>query len=593
MKFSRLFFASCLGTFVSIILVFLVGFFILIGMIASSEPADPYIKSHSVLKINMQGSFPERPSIDPFNQLFSGKLEKPLSLIGLQEILEKAAVDENISAIWIQTSDIVASWARLEEARHLFLSFKQKSGKPIIASTNDFGFSERGYFVATAADSIYSPPNTNFEFDGLSIQAEFYDGFFKKFGIQEEVSRKGKYKSAVEPYFRKNYSPENREQLRALISVFADVFLEAVTDFTGHSRLQLDAWLNEKPRLKASWAIEHGFITRALFPLEVEDVLKQITNAGSSLTSVSAGRYARVSPSKVGITTSSNKISVLHFQGEIMPQTENNPFQESSGISTKSLDKMIKELEKTSGVKAIVLRIDSPGGAATTSDLIWQRLKNYAPDIPMVVSMGGVAASGGYYIAAAGQHLVADRSSITGSIGVFSAKFNIEELMNENLGITFDEVNSHPHANWLNFTKPFTNFGARALQESVDETYQVFLDRVAENRDTTSQAIHVVAQGRVLAGEDALKVGLIDEIGGLAKAVERAAERAGLDTYSIQHIPAEKELVEIILEASQNNAKAWLETHIFNFPWFVSSRKLTELKPGAMYTLLPWNFNIK
>ncbi|MEX0681471.1 MAG: signal peptide peptidase SppA [Balneolales bacterium] len=565
MSFFKTFFASLLAIFVSVFFLFLLG---VILFVSSQKETEPYIGDGSVLEINMGSTLIERPSPDPLSMLMQDPDRVPITLRELESNLEKAAADQRIEGVWIKVNNLAAPWAHLAAMRNEMLKFRETSGKFIYVSTEDIGFNEQSFFIATAADSVFSPPETFFEFDGFFIQAVFFKEFLDKIGVEAEIFRAGDYKSAVEPFYRSSFSEENELQLQAIIDNVADIFLDAVGRRTGKSRAELDALMNEEPVLTSRGAFEAGLIDKLLYPSEVKKQIEtRIKEQGHrELRTVSYNRYNRVSRSAAGIpkAAGNDKIALIYASGNIMPDPgAPSVFPDSREmITARGMADHLKAAREDDQVKAIVLRINSPGGAGSTSDLIWHEIRQTAMEKPVIASMGSVAASGGYYIGMAADTIVASGQSITGSIGVFGVAMNMQELFNEKLGLYFDEVTTHEQSLWLTPDKPMTEVARTTFQSYVDEFYNVFLQRVSESRNMTIEEVHEVAGGRVWAGTDAYEAGLVDVLGELNEALAIAAEAAGIEAYTVESYPKPKSLLELLSGSAQKQVKILLNPGI-------------------------------
>jgi protease-4 len=517
------------------------------------------------------------------------------SLMGIVENLEKASADERISGVWLELGPLGTSWSILYEVREALVGFKD-SGKFVYASTNDFGMNEQAYYLATAADSVFAPPVGMFEFDGFYLQPMFLKDMFDKLGIEAEVIRSGSFKSAGEMFTRNDLSDENREQYEAILSNSTDEFLEAVSAFTGISRTGLDSLLDNEPTLGSSDAFTKGLVHGLLQPSEVEGRIKARLElaADASLNTVNGNRYIRVPKSSAGITSpsTSDKIAVIRASGTIMPQIVSGFGEESGTITVNNFKESLDKVLADKNVKALVVRIDSPGGAATTSDELHYLIRQAADKIPVVASMSSTAASGGYYMAMGADTVVASPLTVTGSIGVISMKYNVEELMTEKIGITFDEVRSHRNADWLSFTRPFTPEQADRFQSFNAATYDRFLQVVSDNRGMTIEEVHELAQGRVWTGRDAKDNGLVDILGGYQDALDVAAEMAGIESFNVVSYPVEKTFIERFASRSQTMATTWLnpQTELQRL-----ARKVLHLTgPGPGYPIMraPVEFRI-
>ena len=561
MGFIKTFLATLLAIFVSLFFLFLVGTII---VISSQKEDEPYVRDGSVLEIRLGNVLNERPPDDPFSILFQESSRTPVTLRGIKENLEKAAVDERIEGVWIQVNNLMGPWNNLIALRSKMMEFREESGKFIYVSTDDIGFNEQSYYLATAADSIFSPPETFFEFDGFFIQSVFFSEFLDNIGVEAEIFRAGAYKSAMEPLFRDDMSEKNREQMQALVDNTADIFLQAVTERTGKTRTELDQILNEAPIITSKGAFEAGFIDALLYPDQLKSRIEEyiIEQGHRELHTIEYSRYNRVEQSTAGIDepATSDKIAVIYASGNIMPElSEPSPFPGSSdNITARKFGENLDSALEDEDVKAIVLRITSPGGAGSTSDLIWHQIKKAAEKKPVIASFGSVAASGGYYIGMAADTIVASAHTVTGSIGVFGAYLNMQELLNEKLGIYFDEVTSHEQSLWTSPDKPVDERTRRALEHFIDQFYETFLERVATSRDMTTDEVHEVAQGRVWTGPDALDVGLVDIIGELNHAIDIAADKAEIEEYSVELFPKPKSLFELFTGSTQARVRYWM-----------------------------------
>ncbi|PKD44761.1 signal peptide peptidase SppA [Rhodohalobacter barkolensis] len=563
MQFFKTFLASILGTILGVLILVLILFATLVS--SSSEP-EPYIRSNTVLTMNISGDIPTRVSDDPIEELFNPGATHRMSLQNLKSNLDKAAADDNIQAVWVKTNQVLASWANLETAYRYFEEFKE-SGKPIYFSTDDIGMNEKSYYLASLADSIFTPPVTNFEFDGFVAQFTFYSDMLDKIGIEPEIFRVGKYKSAVEPYINESSSPESREQTREILGTATNTFVEAVAKRTGKSNEEVDELLNSAPIERVEFAIENGLIDAYAYVDEVEEIIKERleVDEDTELQTVGFSRYSRVTANSAGLDLpdTSDRIAVIYSSGIILPDLGDSPFG-SAGITPKKFKNQLDSAVEDDNVKAIVVHIDSPGGSATSSDLLWHYIKQATEKKPVIASMGTVAASGGYYMAMGADTVLAGENTITGSIGIFNLLFNAEELVSDKIGIDYETLKTHEYADLLNLTRPFTPAERRIIQQNVESGYETFLQRVAEARGMTRDETHEVAQGRVYTGVAALNAGLIDEVGDLDRAIEVAAEMAEIDTYRIDTYPKKEDIFEALFSSSNAKIQSMMTSWVPN-----------------------------
>lgn len=596
MKFLKTFLASILGTITAIVILTLILFGIIVS--SSSEP-EPYVRSNSVLSFTLSGDIPARTITDPFEELFNPSMGARLSLQSLEQNLEKAAADDNIEGVWVKTNFVTASWANLESAYSYFEDYKE-SGKFLYFSTDDIGMNEKSYFLASLADSIFSPPETGFEFDGFITQITYYREMLDRIGIEPEIFRVGEYKSAVEPFLQMESSPESEEQLTAILNAASTRFVEAVEAKTGKSADEINEFLASPPVGRLQAALDNGFIDAFAYHDEVESIIKNRVGieADDDLETIGFGRYSRVSASSAGLDTpdTSDKIAVIYASGAILPNIASSPFVSESGITAEAVRSQLESALEDDDVKAIVFHINSGGGAATTSDLIWHDIKRASEQKPVIASMGTVAASGGYYIAAGADTIVAAENTITGSIGIFNLLFNSQELFNENLGIAFETFETHEYADLFDLTRPFSPSEERVIQQNVDRGYETFVTRMAESRGMTYEEINEVARGRVWTGTDAQERGLVDELGGINRAIEIAAEKAGIDAYTLDRYPKRKDIFQELF-ASGN---AQLRTYMMSFmpePFRQENTQdlmmLMEQPKGMNWAVLPIRFEVE
>jgi protease-4 len=522
-----------------------------------------------------------------------------MSLESLKENLEKAAADERIRGIWVKGNLLSTSWANLEQAYSYFNKYKE-SGKFLYFSTDDIGLNEQSYYLATLADSIFSPPNTNFEFDGFVSQFTFYTDMLDKIGVQPEIFRVGKFKSAVEPFLETSASSESKDQILEILDAASSSFTAAVSEKTGRSVAEIDQMLNSEPINRLQYALEEGLIDAFAFDNEVEEIIKnRIGDADSDdIETISFKNYGKIPPVSAGVElpSSRDRVAVIYASGTIMPQIgSDSPFGNSALITAENIQEQLDEALDQSTVKAIVVHINSPGGSASTSDLIWNSIRTASEEKPVVAYMGSVAASGGYYIAMGADSVVAGSNTITGSIGIFNLLFNVQELMEENIGLDFDEVTTHQYANLLDLTEPFTSAEERIIQQNVENGYETFLGRVANARGMTRDEVHEIAQGRVWTGQSAAEAGLIDETGTLEDAISIAAGMAEMEEYRIENFPKQKGLYEVLMSGTQARVTSYINS------WFPMAnnedlktvRMLLKQPAGQNWMILPTKITIE
>lgn len=558
MQFFKTFLASVLGTLIALLIIFLIFFGILAS--SSSQP-EPYIRSNTVLKVNLSGSIPMRVAYDPFQEIFNPQMMNRVSVIGLKENLKKAAADDKIPGIWLEANNVTGSWANLETVYQDLQEFKE-SGKFIYFSTDDIGMNEKAYYLATAADSVFSPPETMFQFNGFTAQLTFYREMLDKIGVEPEMLRAGRYKSVVEPYLYESSSPEYREQINDILQSFSGTFVDAVSQRTGKSPDEINDLMNTPPINRLQFAVENGLIDSLIYSDQVVDIIKERIGDDSEedLKTVDFGRYSRVSKSSAGLESSetSDKIAVIYASGTILPEIAESPFNNNSGITAGDFKEQLDDALEDDDIKSIVIHINSPGGAATTSDILWHHIKQASGKKPVIASMGSVAASGGYYMAMGADTVIANTNTITGSIGVANMLFNVQELMEEKIGINYETLKTHEYADLFDLTTPLTDDEQAIFEANIEQSYSTFLSVVAENRGMSVEQVDAVAQGRVYSGQQALEVGLVDVIGDIDDALRIAAEMAEIEDYKIETYPKKQDLFEAFFGGANAQVKSWM-----------------------------------
>lgn len=533
----------------------------LIMLIAlGSRDTEPLVENNSILVFDLSLDITDaNPATDPADLLndalggSSGPI--PISLRTVLDTLEEAATDDRIAGILLQgaiaTDGQGSGYATLTEVRQALTEFQDESGKPILAY--DTGWSERDYYITSVADPIILNPTGAIELDGFSAETIFFGDALEQFGLDVQVIRAGQYKSATEQFTRNSNSPENREQLQQLLDDFWTEFLATTSADRDLQPTDLDAIAESRGILLAPEAQSQGIVDQVWFADEVITELRTVTGQSSesipadepAFRNISLPRYAdAVGTVYANGEFSENRIAVVYADGAIVSGEGGPGF-----IGGDSLSRQLRELRQDDDVKAIVLRVNSPGGGASPSEIIAREVMLTSEEKPVIISMGSVAASGGYMIAAYGDRIFASPTTITGSIGVFGLVLNVQELANEN-GITWDVVKTAPFADSETIARPLTERELEINQGIVDQVYDRFLNVVAEGRPLTPQEVSTVAQGRIWSGIDAQQVGLVDELGGLEDAIAAAAEAANLgEDWQIDEYPRPRTLEEQILNS--------------------------------------------
>ena len=548
MNFLRNVAAAILGTFISLGLLF----FLFIAIIVASASSDAFsgggipatIHSNSVLALQLQ-----KPIVDHIAS--ESELEEVLGLepaaFGLDALIRSIEVAENddrIEGISIQFPFISAGFSQTQALRRALDNFK-KSGKFVFAYHEYY--TQKDYYLASVADSLFLHPQGEVDFKGLASEVLYFKDFEEKSGLSMEVIRHGKYKSAVEPFLQNTMSNENRTQIKELLwslweTVTTDMEQSGLLDKPSLNKIatQLEGRNSER-------ALESGLVHQLVERDEYEAVLKNKVGIAmdEDLHLVSIQDYLSSLPSSINLKTK-NKIAVIYAQGEIVYGEGNK-----ETIGQEIMIEALEEIQNDDRIKGVVLRINSPGGSALASELILRKLVTTKSTKPLVVSLGDVAASGGYYIACMGDEIIAESSTITGSIGVFGALPNARGLANK-WGINAEQVATHPNAVGYSVFEPLSESFRKVTTESIEKVYNTFVKRVAKGRGLTYEQVNKIAQGRVWSGLDAKKIGLVDDLGGLDKALERTASLAKISEYNITVYPKYKDDFQDILKELQN-----------------------------------------
>lgn len=549
-QFFKFMLASIAGFFISgfLIIIFLIT--IISSMIGGmSENEKVKIKEHSVLQINLDGNIRERTSKNPIEDIgLSGiSINKGIGLDDILRSIKEAKTDPKIDGLFINLNSLQAGIATVEEIRNAILDFK--SSKKFIYAYSE-SYSQGEYYLASLADKVYLYPEGDIDFRGFRAELMFLKGTLEKLELQPEVIRHGKFKSAVEPFILDKMSPENRQQSQAFISSLWNQFVKDIAESRKLSVQEVQNVADNLGTRSGQEALDAKFVDQLSYYDEVLDELKKKTNLDSNekVKFVDLKKYSQSLPAIKEF--SAKKIAVVYATGEIVSG--------KGGEDQMGSDKIAEAIRKArldTTIKAIVLRVNSPGGSALASDVIWRETILAKKAKPFVVSMGDYAASGGYYIACAADKIVAQPTTITGSIGVFGLLFNAQKMFNNKLGITFDSVRTGKHSTIGSVFFPMTTEERAIIQESVEKIYDTFITHVSEGRKMDKASVDSIGQGRVWSGTDAKTLGLVDEIGGLDAAIEIAAKLAKLDKHRTISLPEQKDFMKQLMEDLGEEAK--------------------------------------
>lgn len=549
MKFFKVLLAAFVGTLIALLIVFFVKVAVYSALISgmskmSSETTSTVLKPNSVLFMKLNYDIPDRTADNPFKSIDFNTME-PIETTGLNEILrniEHAKADPKIKGIYMELSSIPTSTATLEEIRNKLIEFKQ-SGKFIAVYGETL--SQSAYYVASVADKIWLNPEGMIDLHGMASQIMFYKHLLEKLEVEMQIVRgpNNRFKSAVEPYFLDKMSEANREQMDKLLGTIWGKILQGISESRGITVEQLNQIAdNLELMTDAQKALDYGLVDNLFFKDQVVEQLKALTGSGNTVNAVNNANYAKSYKAK---NFNKNEVAVIYASGQIFDGKGNE-----ENIYSENLAKTIRKVREDRNVKAVVLRVNSPGGSALASAIIGRELDLTKEEKPLIVSMGNYAASGGYWISAKGDYIFADPTTLTGSIGVFGTFPNMQGLFNNKLGLTFDVVKTNENADFGNFTQPLTPFQYAKLQENVVKTYDEFTLRVAEGRGLRQSYVDSIGQGRVWAGADAIELGLVDQLGDLEDAIAYAVEQANLgNDYKVSEWPEQKDFFLRVMES--------------------------------------------
>lgn len=581
--FLKFTFATVTGIVLSGIIFFFIGILFIFGMIASSD-SETIVAKNSIMFLDLNGTLVERTEeTNPFEHL----LGDDFTNYGLDDILssiKKAKENENIEGIYLQASSLNAAFASLEEIRNALNDFKQ-SGKFIVAY-GDY-YTQGLYYLSSVADKIILNPQGAIEWRGLSAQPMFYKDLLQKIGVEMQIFKVGTYKSAVEPFINTEMSDANREQVSAFLNSTWNKLVNDVSTSRGLPADSLnyiaDNMLMFRP---ATESVSYGLADTLLYKDGVRGYLKQLLAIDESddLNTLTLEEMINVKKN-VPKDKSGNIIAVYYAYGEIDNMS-------NDGIVSKKVIKDLRKIREDDNVKALVFRVNSPGGSAFGSEQIWNEIMLMKREKPVIVSMGDYAASGGYYISCAADYIVAQPTTLTGSIGIFGMMPNVKGLTNK-LGINFDVVKTNKYADIGAMGRGMTNDEKSLMQMNINNGYKLFTTRCADGRQMSTDAIERIAEGRVWTGETAKELGLVDELGGIDKALSIAAEKAGIENYTITAYPAKKDFLTSLME---KKTTGYIESKLQSTfgEYYESLSLIKNLKEvDFMQARLPFELNIK
>ncbi|MBQ8760886.1 MAG: signal peptide peptidase SppA [Bacteroidales bacterium] len=544
-SFFKTFFASFLGStlLLLVIVIFLISS--LVSSIASSTETKVTLKPQTVLYMNLNYDIPERTSKNNLSMAFSGFNFEEIDMAGMNDIMNNikaAAIDPNIAGIFLELSTISTSSANLEEIRNQLIEFK-KSGKFLISYAE--AYSQSAYYIASVSDKIYMLPDGMIDIHGMASQSMFYKHLFEKLDIEMQIIRpaNNKFKSAVEPYFLDKMSDANREQNSVLLTSVWNKICDDISKSRNISVETINKMADDLTLMfDTQAALDNNFIDGLKYKDEIIAELHQLTNTADNkkINIIKNTPYAKVRPE---LYEGDDKIAIVYASGQIIDGEG-----DETTIGSITLSEALRQARNDKKVKAIVMRVNSPGGSAVASEVIRREVELAAKEKPFIVSMGNYAASGGYWISSSSDYIFADPNTLTGSIGVFGTVPNLEGFFNDKLGLTFDEVKTNENSDFGSLAKPMTPYQLAMMQKHVTDTYDDFITLVSGTRDLRKTFVDSIGQGRVWSGTDAIEIGLVDELGGIEKAIVYAAEKAGLANYSIKEYPKQEDIFESLFK---------------------------------------------
>lgn len=545
-QFFKFMFASLLGCILAGFILMFLAFGLLVSIASFSKEAT-VVKPNTVLHIKLDQPINDRAPKNPFSTNFTGFKTSP----GLNQILEnieKAGKDPNISGILLEPTMIPAGISTIGEIRNALEKFSE-TGKFIIAYSENY--TQTSYYLSTVANKVYLNPEGMFEIKGLTARAVFIKGLLEKLGIEPQVISYGKYKSAADPLIFEKLTEANREQLSAYINGAWSIMLEKISEARNISIEELNRMANNYVVEDANDAFENNLVDALCYKDQLLLDLKTRLGLEESakVEFVGLQKYSSAVVPKEAVRRSKDRIAVVYAQGTILPGEG-----DETTIGSERISSTIRKAREDKNVKAIVLRVNSGGGSALASEVILREMLLAKAEKPVVVSMGDVAASGGYYISCGADKIVATPSTITGSIGVISAIPNMKKFFNNKLGITFDEVKTNEFADFIPFERPMNPQERKIMERMTDNIYDVFITHVASGRNMTKEQVDAIGQGRIWIGTDALKIGLVDKLGGLNDAIELAAELAGLTDWRLMELPEQKDFFTLLMEDLQGSS---------------------------------------
>lgn len=583
--------ATVTGIILSSIVLFIIGIVTVFGIVSSAD-TETIVKKNSVMMLDLNGTLMER-SQGELEQLLSKLSGDETNVYGLDDIMasiKKAKENDNIKGIYIQATSLGTSYASLQAIRAALVDFKE-SGKFVVAYAD--AYTQGLYYLSSVADKVMLNPEGMVEWRGIASSPIFYKNLLDKLGIEMQVFKVGTYKSAVEPFISTEMSHANREQVTAFIGSIWGQIVDGVSTSRKITPDSLNAYADRMLMFyPAETSLNSGLVDTLIYKNNVRDYLKTLVKVEEDDRLPILGLTDMMGVKKnVPKDKSGNIVAVYYASGEITDQPTSSVSEE--GIVGSKVIRDLRKLKEDDDVKAVVLRVNSPGGSAFASEQIWHAVKELKSKKPVIVSMGGYAASGGYYISSIADTIVAEPTTLTGSIGIFGMFPNAKGLADK-IGITYDVVKTNQFADFGNLMRPLNTDEQALMQMMVTRGYDLFVNRCAEGRHMSKEAIEKVAEGRVWTGEAAKQLGLVDELGGIDKALDIAVKKAAIEGYSVVSYPEKEGFLTSLLSSQSTN---YVESKLLNSKlgsYYKDFSFLKNIEERAMIQArLPFELNIK
>ncbi|PKP35550.1 MAG: signal peptide peptidase SppA [Bacteroidetes bacterium HGW-Bacteroidetes-17] len=586
-QFFKFMFASMLGFFIASIILFFLTLGLISSLLAFAEKEVVTVKDNTLLQIKLNQTIFERTSNNPFStaSLFSFAPTNSLGLNDILKAIDKAKNDDKIKGIYLELSYIPAGISTIEEIRSALERFKE-SGKFIVC----YGeiFSQTAYYMATVADEIYFNPEGMMLFKGLNAEVMFYKGLFDKLSVEAQIVRHGKFKSAIEPYTEQKMSPENKEQTKKYLDDVWNLVLSSISISRNISVEELNAIADELKIRQPEDALKYKFVDKLLYKDEVLAQLREKLNLTEDQKIESLSLYSYNNSPTIGRTLSRNKIAVVYASGTII-----NMEGDDQVVGAQRVSRAIRQARTDKSVKAIVFRINSGGGDVLASEILRREIELAAVTKPLIASYGDLSASGGYWATCNATRIMANRSCLTGSIGVFGIIPNIKGLLNDKLGITIDNVGTNKNSEFISTTRQFTPFEREVMTSMIENTYETFIAHVADGRNLRKEFVDSIGQGRIWSGEDAIELGLIDQFGGLTEAIELAKELADLPDFRIQELPIQEDfLVTMMKQITGDVQVSAIERELGSDYGFIKHLRALKNSKG-LQAILPYEIKVE